>query len=163
MTGKDLIAMGYKEGAWFGKVLQYFRENEVPQENVREIIEGFIPKFKVVIPHDTPLPYDRYLDTNSDEELENLILVEQNMDTVMKTPTVVRGAIMPDACPVGEGHIPVGGLVIAENAIHPAMHSADICCSVMITGFGNNDPKKLLDRVHKFTDFGAGKRKKPGK
>ena len=57
----------------------------------------------------------------------------ESMDVVMKVPTIVKGAIMPDACPTGPiGHIPVGGIAVAKNAIHPAMHSADICCSVMM-------------------------------
>lgn len=65
---------------------------------------------------------------------------------------------MPDACPTGPGQIPVGGIVIAKNAIHPAMHSADICCSVMATNFGRISPKKLLDAAHSITHFGGGGR-----
>ena len=58
------------------------------------------------------------------------------MQTLMKTPTIVDGAIMPDACPAGpNGTIPVGGVAVAKNAIHPGMHSADICCSVMLNRF----------------------------
>ena len=163
ITGKDLIDMGYKQGAWFGKVINYFKTNEVDEENIREVIESFIPKYKVVMPHDTPVPYDKFIDCVNDEELENLISAEADMDAVMTSPTVIGGAIMPDVCSVGRGHIPVGGLAIVDNAIHPGMHSSDICCSVMITGFGNNKPEDLLDRVNKFTDFGSGPRKKPGK
>jgi hypothetical protein len=37
------------------------------------------------------------------------------MNVLMKTPTLVGGAIMPDACPTGpEGQIPVGGVVVAK-------------------------------------------------
>jgi len=62
---------------------------------------------------------------------------------------------MPDACPTGsEGHIPVGGVVVAKNAIHPGFHSADICCSVMLTDFGKADPKTVLDTAHSITHFG---------
>jgi len=77
----------------------------------------------------------------------------------MKTPTVINGCVMPDACPTGElGQIPVGGVVVAKNAIHPAMHSADICCSVMMTNFGLKDAKSVLDAAHSITHFGAGGR-----
>ncbi|BBI90595.1 tRNA splicing ligase [Tenacibaculum phage PTm1] len=77
----------------------------------------------------------------------------------MKTPTVVNGSVMPDACPTGElGQIPVGGVVVTKNAIHPSMHSADICCSVMMTNFGKIDPKIVLDNAHKITHFGYGGR-----
>jgi len=73
----------------------------------------------------------------------------------MKTPTLVNGVVMPDACPTGgTGTIPVGGVVVAKNAIHPGMHSADICCSLMLTDFGKIDPKKVLDAAHSSTHFG---------
>ena len=66
---------------------------------------------------------------------------------------------MPDACPTGPpGHIPVGGIAVTHNAIHPDMHSADICCSVMMTSFGNADPKQVLDMAHSITHFGPGGR-----
>ena len=41
--------------------------------------------------------------------------------------------------------IPVGGIAVTKNAIHPSMHSADICCSVMMTNLGNVSPKMVLD------------------
>jgi RNA-splicing ligase RtcB len=164
MTGKDLIEMGYAPAQWFGNAIAYLNENEVAAEDLRTVIDGFIPKYNVLVPHQTPLEYDRFIDAVNDEELMNLIYVEETMDVVMKTPTVYKGAIMPDACPAGNiGHIPVGGLVVTDNAIHPSMHSADICCSVMITGYGNNDPKRILDLVHNLTEFGAGARRKEHK
>ena len=62
---------------------------------------------------------------------------------------------MPDACPAGPpGTIPVGGVVATKNAIHPGMHSADICCSVMLTDFGKTNPKTVLDIAQKTTHFG---------
>lgn len=81
------------------------------------------------------------------------------MTELMKTPTMIGGAVMPDACPTAEkGTIPVGGVAIAKNAIHPGMHSADICCSVMLTDFGQIHPKKVLNAGHKHTHFGMGGR-----
>ena len=80
------------------------------------------------------------------------------MHDLMKTPTLVGGAIMPDACPTGAGQIPVGGIAVAKNAIHPSMHSADICCSVMMTNFGKVSPKTVLDAAHSITHFGPGGR-----
>jgi len=81
------------------------------------------------------------------------------IDELMKTPTIVAGALMPDACPTGEpGNIPVRGIAVAKNAIHPSMHSADICCSVMMTSFGKTDPKEVLNTAHSITHFGGGGR-----
>ena len=83
------------------------------------------------------------------------------MHELLKTPTLVEAVIMPDACPTGEiGQIPVGGVAVAKNALHPAMHSADVCCSVMMTGFGKILPKQVLDAAHQVTHFGPGGRKK---
>jgi len=45
--------------------------------------------------------YDVYLTTDSDEERNNYDSVVETMNEVMKTPTVIAGQIMPDACPAG--------------------------------------------------------------
>jgi RNA-splicing ligase RtcB len=65
---------------------------------------------------------------------------------------------MPDACPTGANQIPVGGVIVTKNAIHPAFHSADICCSVMLSNLGETDPKEVLDAAHSITHFGPGGR-----
>ena len=71
---------------------------------------------------------------------------------------VESGTVMPDACPAGPmGTIPVGG-VIASKHLHPGMHSADICCSLMLSDFGNSDPAGVLDDVFNGTHFGPGGR-----
>lgn len=83
------------------------------------------------------------------------------MNELMRTPHVLEAAIMPDACPTGPiGTIPVGTVVLTKNTIHPGMHSADICCSVMLTDFGFADPKEVLDIAQSITHFGPGGRNK---
>ena len=81
------------------------------------------------------------------DEVENVAAVERHMRELMRVPTIVAGAVMPDACPAGAapGTIPVGGVVAAKDAIHPGMHSADICCSMAVTMFGDVDPTAMLD------------------
>lgn len=49
-------------------------------------------------------------------------------------------------------------MAAARNAIHPGMHSADICCSVMISDLGHAEPKSVLDAAHVATHFGPGGR-----
>lgn len=99
------------------------------------------------------------IQSETDEERGNVTRSIEAMQEVMRAPTVVEGALMPDACPAGSlGHIPVGGVVATRNAIHPEYHSADVCCSVMATNFGKTDPKTILDRAHAITHFGAGGR-----
>ena len=98
----------------------------------------------VIDPYDPHLAYHKNIEAETMEEQENVDMVFRTMDALMCTPTLTAGAVMPDACPTGSmGQIPVGGIAVAENAIHPAMHSADICCSVMMTSFGKSIPRKF--------------------
>lgn len=91
-------------------------------------------------------------------EQDNIEKVTATMRELARTPVVRAAAIMPDACPSGPvGTIPVGG-VVASEAIHPGMHSADICCSMAISIFPGVEPKALLDAVHAVTHFGPGGR-----
>jgi tRNA-splicing ligase RtcB len=93
-----------------------------------------------------------------EHEIRNLDSVMAAMNSVLDTPTVLEAAIMPDACPVGKDEIPVGGVVATWGAIHPRMHSADVCCSVMATDLGYADPKMVLDFAQAITHFGIGGR-----
>ena len=105
------------------------------------------------------VPFHENIDASDPDEEDNVIKVRETMTALMRTPTIVEGAIMPDACPAGPvGTIPVGGIAAARNAIHPGMHSADICCSVMITDLGDADPKAVLDAAQSVTHFGPGGR-----
>jgi len=157
ITGKDLIEMGYRQGKWFRAALDHANENRMTGDTLVHYLDSVQPA--LIDPHASPKPYHVNIEAANELEQDNVEKVCTSMDVLMKTPTLTEGAIMPDACPTGPaGHIPVGGIAIAHNAIHPAMHSADICCSVMMTSFGNIDPKEVLDAAHSITDFGPGGR-----
>lgn len=160
ITGKHLIELGYKPNKYFSKALRYLNENNLNKDEIIKYMDELIPK--EIEPFSAPVHYNRNIEAENEDEIANINQVFETMDLLMKTPTVVKGAIMPDACPTGEkGQIPVGGVVATKNAIHPSMHSADICCSVMITNFGKNvEPKDILDSAHKITHFGGGYRKR---
>jgi tRNA-splicing ligase RtcB (3'-phosphate/5'-hydroxy nucleic acid ligase) len=158
ISGKDLIRMGYEPGKWFGDVLEIANSSDLSHDELVNLIESKKPEPKIE-PHSTPVLYHKNIKAESIYETDNVNVVFNTMDAVMKTPTVVGGAVMPDACPAGPlGHIPVGGVVVAKNAIHPAMHSADICCSVMTTNFGSVKPSEVLDVANNVTHFGPGGR-----
>jgi len=157
ITGKTLINLGYKPGQWFTTALAYTNEHQLEGQALIDYLDAHQPQ--TIDPHEETVPYHRNIRAESERETENVASVFKTMDAVMKTPTVIAGAVMPDACPTGGiGQIPVGGVVVAKNAIHPAMHSADICCSVMMTNFGDADPKAILDAAHSITHFGGGGR-----
>ena len=158
-TGKTLIDLGFKPSKWFKDVIDYSNVNSLTDQQLVDYINTTHPPVIEIEPHNEPLPYIKNIVAETEDEVSNIKNVFDTMDVLMKTPTVVNGCVMPDACPTGEvGQIPVGGIVVARNAIHPSMHSADVCCSVMMTNFGHVDPKKVLDIAHSVTHFGGGGR-----
>ncbi|MEZ4926706.1 MAG: RtcB family protein [Saprospiraceae bacterium] len=162
ITGKTLIKLGFKPAKWFRDVIEHANTHGLEGKALVSYVESIRPK--LVEPFDKPLDYYQNIRAESVEETANVEQVLKTMELLMRTPTLVKGAVMPDACPTGApGQIPVGGIVAAKNAIHPAMHSADICCSVMMTNFGNVDPKVILDAAHSITHFGPGGRAQPFK
>ncbi|MEM9260552.1 MAG: RtcB family protein, partial [Bacteroidota bacterium] len=157
ITGKTLIDLGFKPGKWFAEAITFANSEQLSGQALIDYLAARQPK--VIDPFAKPLPYFRNIRAETEEDAENVASVIQTMDILMTTPTLVAGAVMPDACPTGApGQIPVGGVAVAKNAIHPAMHSADVCCSVMMTNFGKTDPKAILDAAHAVTHFGPGGR-----
>ena len=162
ITGNDLIKLGFKPGKWFKESLLHLNntDEDINDDYIINYMESVRPPaIKTISPRVNPVPYYRNIKASTDVEISNLESVDKTMDVLMRTPTVINGAIMPDSCPTGEiGQIPVGGVVVTKNAIHPSMHSADICCSVMSTNLGKINPKNVLDAAHKITHFGPGGR-----
>lgn len=156
ITGKDLIEMGYKPNKLFKEAIEYANANNLSGDALREYMDSIHPVH--IEPHKEPLNFYKNIRPETEEEQGNVEMVLRDMNLLMVTPTIQAGAVMPDACPTGEGQIPVGGVVVAKNAIHPSMHSADICCSVMMTNFGKIEPKLVLDAAHSITHFGGGGR-----
>lgn len=158
ITGQNLIDLGYRPASWFGSALDYINENDLSETEIVAYLEQFRTPDPFPL-HPEPKEFVINLRVEHPDEQDNVNKVLEIMNTLMRTPTIVGGAIMPDACPTGEkGGIPVGGVAIAQNALHPGMHSADICCSVMLTDFGKIGPKIVLDAGHKHTHFGFGGR-----
>ncbi len=158
ITGKTIIELGYRPGKWFKEAIPHANENNLEGEELIKYLDSVCPP-PPIEPFNEPVSYQKNIEAETELEETNVSQVFETMDELMKTPTIVNGAVMPDACPTGgTGQIPVGGVAVAKNAIHPAMHSADVCCSVMMTSFGKVDPKSVLDAAHKITHFGGGGR-----
>ncbi|WKB82757.1 RtcB family protein [Cellulophaga lytica] len=158
ITGEDLINMGYKPDKWFKEALNYINDNELKGNAIVRYLADFKSPEPIEL-NKTPIPFNINIKAENEIEEINVSSVTDTMKELMKTPTLITGAIMPDACPTGPiGTIPVGGVAVAKNAIHPGMHSADICCSVMLTDFGKVSPKDVLDTAYSITHFGPGGR-----
>ena len=163
-TGDDLTAWGHAPGPQFPELLALANSMLLAgktQEDVRDALHSKIPpkpeQFELH-PVDA-VTFHENLNPADEDEIANFEKVRSTMRAVMRTPTVVGGAIMPDACPAGPiGTIPVGGVIAARNAIHPGMHSADICCSLMMSDLGDADPATVLDAADSVTHFGPGGR-----
>lgn len=158
ITGKTLINLGYEPSNWFSEAIDFANKNNLSGKKLTNYLDSMIPP-PPINPHSDPINYYKNIRAEHVEEMSNVDMVFETMDELMKTPTVIGGAVMPDAFPTGtKGQIPVGGIVKTKNAIHPAMHSADICCSVMMTNFGHVNPRTVLDYAHQSTHFGGGGR-----
>lgn len=157
VTGKDLIALGFEQGADLGRALAHVNAEGLEGAALVAWVQSNLPAPKIQL---QAVPdYSFNLEAACEAEEDNVAKVRETMEVLMRTPTLRSGAVMPDACPTGAaGTIPVGAVVGAEGAIHPGMHSADICCSVMVTKFTGADPKAVLDAVHQVTHFGPGGR-----
>jgi tRNA-splicing ligase RtcB len=163
ITGKTLIAWGYAPGKWFPDAIamaEKARLGGASEAELRAVIDRFRPAAPTPLRETGELAIHANLEPEDPDEAANLESVEAHMRELMRVPTIVAGAIMPDACPSGAspGTIPVGGVAAAKEAIHPGMHSADICCSMAISIFAHADPKAVLDAGGRLSHFGAGGR-----
>ena len=166
ITGKTLIAWGYRPGPWFAAAIaaaEQARCAGADEPAIRAIVERFAPlpaPPSVGLRDHGALPYRLNVRAEDQHEADNIASVERHMRELMRVPTLVAGSVMPDACPAGSapGTIPVGGIAAAKDAIHPGMHSADICCSMAVTIFGDAEPTAILDAGMKLSHFGGGGR-----
>jgi tRNA-splicing ligase RtcB (3'-phosphate/5'-hydroxy nucleic acid ligase) len=160
-TGKDLIEAGYPEGEGFKEALEEINKPRVFHNPIFSLYDWVVlnkPPAKLQLQVSTSLIVN--MESTTVEDIDNTNNCIETMEEVTKTPTIRKAVLMPDACPAGpSGTIPVGGVVAAEGAIHPGMHSADICCSMTMSEFKNVHPLKLLNAVEKITHFGPGGRK----
>ncbi|MCW3784317.1 RtcB family protein [Defluviimonas salinarum] len=170
IAGKDLIGLGFEPAPWFGEVLREANGRNLSISQAARLARDRIEAIAAAeeerrareIPlRDSPAPYRFNITVEDEGEEANVAAVRETFDELMRTPTLEAGAVMPDACPAGPmGTIPVGGVVAARDAIHPGMHSADICCSMTATVVDGVSPAELLDAIHAVTHFGPGGRKR---
>ncbi|MDB5525076.1 MAG: hypothetical protein JWM58_2839 [Rhizobium sp.] len=161
MSGQDLINAGMSQGKWFRPALD--AANRILGEGgstdeALAVARSFQPAPTIPLQAANDVKIHMNIRAENAYEQDNIEKVIATVRELARTPVVRSAAIMPDACPAGPvGTIPVGG-VVASEAIHPGMHSADICCSMAISLFPGVDPKDLLDAVHAVTHFGPGGR-----
>lgn len=161
LSGQDLINAGLLQGKWFRDALD--AGNGIlraggSHDAALAAAMACQPAPKLPLKGERDINIHMNIRAENAAEQANIENVTATMRELSRTPVVRAAAIMPDACPSGPvGTIPVGG-VVASEAIHPGMHSADICCSMAISVLPGVAPHELLDAVHSVTHFGPGGR-----
>ena len=182
LTGNDLIALGFKQGKAIGMALEIVEkkffglESEAKLALLKKVVndpsayledENFsILAHEMLRPVDNTIalavqgkPYQIY---GSDAIEEGALL---QMETAMKLPVTVSGALMPDA---HQGYgLPIGGVLATNNAVIPYGVGVDIGCRMCMTLY-DLAPTILEERKPDFknmlinnTKFGQATFKKP--
>ncbi|MFT6178638.1 MAG: RNA-splicing ligase RtcB [Akkermansiaceae bacterium] len=166
MNAKDLLKTGYRPGPQIGDMLAMIADLQTRGIISRKYILKLLkrefgdppPQFEM---REKPAPCTEAIRAETKEEKTNLTKVRAKMAELLRAPIISGGSIMPDACPAGPApaDTPVGGVIAVENAIIPAAHSADICCSMFATFY---EPRTCvaaeLDALTTSTRFGPGGR-----
>ena len=154
--------LGYVPAAWWKTAVNDAANREFADETqARAFIDVYAPPPALPLRAPGSIAWSANIEAEDELERDNIAAVSRHMDELMRLPTVVAGAIMPDACPSDHrpGSIPVGGVATTKEAIHPGMHSADICCSMAVTIFAPGaNPTAILDAGMKLSHFGPGGR-----
>lgn len=181
ITGKDLLRIGFEENIILGTVLQ-FCETYSGTLNKGEVLAQL--KRMVETPELTPTDSEFFALAQKIIELQktletDLISLNENpkafeifgtenieegakkqMQTAMKLPISVAGALMPDA---HQGYgLPIGGVLATKNAIIPYGVGVDIGCRMALSIY-DIDEVFFLENQAKFkreliaqSNFGAG-------
>ena len=168
IDGNTLIQAGFAPGPKFKDMLARSRElaaffepgNSFDKiaEILREEFPPDPPKLKM---DDNRAKLNLAIVAETDEEAANVETVIKKMNELLLNPVITAGAVMPDACPAGSepATIPVGGAIAVHNAIIPASHSEDACCSMFASFFESDEnPSTELDHLLAVTRFGPGGR-----
>ena len=142
LTESDLLLAGWLHGPQLAEMLQAVAAMESrgirdPQYAMKLLRRDFPPPETKLRLRAEPAPLAEAIAVTSPLDAENIGAVRRGMETLLRVPVISSGAIMPDACPTGPAaaSIPVGGAVVAENAIIPGAHSEDLCCSMFASFF----------------------------
>lgn len=187
LRGKDLVAIGYTEGPAIGTAIsimhQHYKRKSV--EDAMVILKNVLENPESFLDDDKLAPVSKLLLQKSDKEKAAAIisLIEKpltyesygiegiepgaiaQMETAMRLPVTLAGALMPDA---HEGYgLPIGGVLATENAVIPYGVGMDIGCRMCLTlydlkpAFLEQNRTKLKDLLLENTRFGQAAFEKP--
>jgi tRNA-splicing ligase RtcB (3'-phosphate/5'-hydroxy nucleic acid ligase) len=103
-TGKDLIALGYKPGHWFKDALVCANEllaQGASLDKIKTEVAKFAPPPPLALKEAGEIDFGINITAAGPDEEANVASVLSHMRALMRVPTAVKGAVMPDACPAG--------------------------------------------------------------
>ena len=168
VTGKTLIDWGYASAPWFTEALkkaENFQKAGHDEAAIKAMIAEIAEQNKTLElgslrPLDVGICME-VLHEGDPEIRDHTAKVFDALTSTTRLPNVHKAAMLPDAC-YAPGSLPVGGVVSSKD-IHPAWHSADVCCSVAMTVFKDDiDPKLVMDTGMSVSHFGPGGRPRSG-
>ncbi len=177
MTGRDITALGYREGPIVGLALKVAKrlKKRMPEAEALKALKNVLDDPQVYVADETlgplaaalieeqtrpyfvereqPAPYQIW-----GEGLEQGALGQ--MKNAARLPVAVSGALMPDA---HQGYgLPIGGVLATENAVIPYAVGVDIACRMKLSVFDipATEMKRLNDTLvnalKRETVFGTG-------
>lgn len=152
LSGKELVKLGYPEGRAIGMaintVLKHFRKSEkeeiytllravltAPKDFINDSVWNkvaleLVPTEKKSLVHELQKQRIDYRIFGGNEIEEG---ARHQMETAMKLPVTVGGALMPDA---HQGYgLPIGGVLAVRNAVIPYGVGVDIGCRMCLTAY----------------------------
>lgn len=182
LTGSDLIKLGFKEGKVIGLALEIAEKqfsaltNEAKLTLLKEVLKNpsaYLNDEKLsILSHEMLKPADDTIALEVEGKPYQIYGAEaieegalSQMETAMRLPVTIGGALMPDA---HQGYgLPIGGVLATKNAVIPYGVGVDIGCRMCMTLYDlppdilasrNEDFKKMLVNN---TKFGQATFKKP--
>lgn len=125
-TGKDIMDLGYAPERWFGPALREIEDRRLSRSQairfVHEAKSAWDAKQPKTMRLQDGVDFIINMTPENENERDNMDKVVSGFRDLVRTPTVVAGAVMPDACPSEPGAIPVGGRHRREER-HPPRHA----------------------------------------
>lgn len=180
ISGKDLLAIGYQQGKILGLALEVLEKHymESERETLLSLMKDLLERPETFLDHEILEDLATKMIEEAKEIQDAVSLNDRakefavygpehiaggallQMNTAMKLPVAVAGALMPDA---HQGYgLPIGGVLATKNAVIPYGVGVDIGCRMALSIFDitesdfihNQDTYKRELIAH--TRFGAG-------
>lgn len=181
LQGQDLIDLGYPEAKVIGTAIETMHRHykESTHEEVLELLSKILAAPDEFMEDHVLAPIAAELTAKPEDHEAEIALAEapiayaiygadkieegalNQMNTAMRLPIAVAGALMPDAHH-GYG-LPIGGVLATRNAIIPYGVGVDIGCRMCLSIFDMppaylaENEKSLLRLLNEKTLFGAGR------